>query len=264
MDWLSILPSIFGAGSSMLGNFNANANARMNAREARQWEEDMYNKYNSPSAMVRQYEEAGLNPALMYGNAPIAAPTDTSAAETMPPNTGTLTEMLGQMLQLQLFGEEYEGKKLENENKRLENEGKRIENAFKPSLLSQQLEKGSAEISNIRAGIEKMLHEIYNIDQQSLSEEYRRDLMTAQKQLAIAQSILAGKQGEYVDAQTFEQEWSNQVASETGNKPGTNVWSLLPGVAQKGGSYLNAGYRWLIDRVTSKETRERVASSGTD
>lgn len=32
-----------------------------------QYEEDYYNKYNSPEAMVRQYVEAGLNPALLYG-----------------------------------------------------------------------------------------------------------------------------------------------------------------------------------------------------
>lgn len=31
---------------------------------ARQWEEEMYNQYNSPSAMMRQYREAGLNPYL--------------------------------------------------------------------------------------------------------------------------------------------------------------------------------------------------------
>lgn len=31
---------------------------------ARQWEEQMYNLYNSPSAMMRQYKEAGLNPYL--------------------------------------------------------------------------------------------------------------------------------------------------------------------------------------------------------
>lgn len=31
---------------------------------ARRWEEEMYNQYNSPSAMMRQYREAGLNPYL--------------------------------------------------------------------------------------------------------------------------------------------------------------------------------------------------------
>lgn len=36
---------------------------------ARDWQEQMYNQYQSPSAMMRQYKDAGLNPALMFGNA---------------------------------------------------------------------------------------------------------------------------------------------------------------------------------------------------
>lgn len=40
------------------------------AEKQRFWEEEMYNKYQSPSAMVQQYAEAGLNPALaMTGGA---------------------------------------------------------------------------------------------------------------------------------------------------------------------------------------------------
>lgn len=38
------------------------------AQIARQWQEDYYKQYSSPSAMVKQYKEAGLNPALMYGS----------------------------------------------------------------------------------------------------------------------------------------------------------------------------------------------------
>lgn len=33
-----------------------------------QVQEQMYNKYSSPSAMMRQYQEAGLNPNLVYGS----------------------------------------------------------------------------------------------------------------------------------------------------------------------------------------------------
>ena len=32
-------------------------------------QEDMYNKYSSPSALMRQFKEAGLNPNLVYGSA---------------------------------------------------------------------------------------------------------------------------------------------------------------------------------------------------
>lgn len=37
------------------------------AQIARDWQESQYLKYSSPSAMVSQYQDAGLNPALMYG-----------------------------------------------------------------------------------------------------------------------------------------------------------------------------------------------------
>ena len=49
--------------------FNAEMQANsqaFNAAEAekqRFWQEEMYNEYQSPEAMVRQYSEAGLNPA---------------------------------------------------------------------------------------------------------------------------------------------------------------------------------------------------------
>lgn len=56
--------------------FNAEMQANsqaFNAAEAekqRFWQEEMYNEYQSPEAMVRQYSEAGLNPALaMTGGA---------------------------------------------------------------------------------------------------------------------------------------------------------------------------------------------------
>jgi hypothetical protein len=39
------------------------------AKYQAQVNEDFYNKYSSPSAMMRQYQEAGLNPNLVYGSA---------------------------------------------------------------------------------------------------------------------------------------------------------------------------------------------------
>ena len=49
---------------------NDKANAMLKYWETqsqRKYNEYLYNKYESPSAMVRQYEDAGLNPAMMYG-----------------------------------------------------------------------------------------------------------------------------------------------------------------------------------------------------
>lgn len=54
-------------GQSIFGN-RANRNFQaQQAQMARDWQEDYYNKYSSPSAMVQQFKDAGLNPAMMYG-----------------------------------------------------------------------------------------------------------------------------------------------------------------------------------------------------
>ena len=51
------------------------------AQVDRDWNERMYNMYQSPEAQMRQYQEAGLNPALMYnGGVDINGPSGGSAA----------------------------------------------------------------------------------------------------------------------------------------------------------------------------------------
>lgn len=51
------------------------------AQADRQFQEEMYNKYQSPEAQMRQYQAAGLNPALMYqGGVDINGPSGGSAA----------------------------------------------------------------------------------------------------------------------------------------------------------------------------------------
>lgn len=57
-------------------------------QEERAYNEELYNQYQSPAALMRQYQEAGLNPALMYTDgksigAPIAS-SPTSAQGTGP------------------------------------------------------------------------------------------------------------------------------------------------------------------------------------
>lgn len=54
--------------------------------EARQWQEQMYNKYNSPAAQVQQLKEAGLNPLLMMSG---KGSTGGIATNTSTGNAGT-------------------------------------------------------------------------------------------------------------------------------------------------------------------------------
>lgn len=102
----SALAGPLAALAPVAGGIFSNVLSGINQRSARAWEEDMYNKYNSPSALVRQYDEAGINPALMFGGQTPAAPTDTAAAPVSDMQTGTVTEMLAQLMQLDLLDSE--------------------------------------------------------------------------------------------------------------------------------------------------------------
>lgn len=113
-----------------ISQLNANETSRMNAREARKWEEDMYNKYNSPSALVRQYQEAGINPALMFGQQTPSAPTDTAPAETFATETGSVTDMLGQLLGFSKLEAEIENIRTQNDNLRSQIAQREYENAL--------------------------------------------------------------------------------------------------------------------------------------
>lgn len=71
----------------------ADLNRQFQSREAeiaRDWQEQQYNEYSSPEAMVRQYKEAGLNPALMYGanlqssTGSTSAPSGSAASGSTP------------------------------------------------------------------------------------------------------------------------------------------------------------------------------------
>ena len=92
--------SMISGGSNLIGGFlNYKAQREANetnvdiAREARQWNEMMWNKqneYNTPSAQIERMKVAGLNPALMYsqGNVGNAGSVPSSPVPSVQPVTG--------------------------------------------------------------------------------------------------------------------------------------------------------------------------------
>lgn len=73
--WAAVAEGVATLGSAALANVKKRGSSRMMqvskelAAYNTQLNEEVYNKYESPSAMMRQYKEAGLNPALIYGGA---------------------------------------------------------------------------------------------------------------------------------------------------------------------------------------------------
>lgn len=83
---------IIGALVSLLGM----AHADISAKKADERQRALYEDYYSPSAMVEQYKEAGLNPmGLAGGN---TGTTTTSGAQADTPDLGGVTSILGALL----------------------------------------------------------------------------------------------------------------------------------------------------------------------
>lgn len=85
----SLLNKVTGSGLTGAEE-QANNFSSAEAEIARQWQEDMYLKYQSPAAMIDQYKDAGLNPGLMYGGASSSSPSfNSSSPSSVSPQSGS-------------------------------------------------------------------------------------------------------------------------------------------------------------------------------
>lgn len=84
------------------------------AEKARQWQEDMYQKYQSPSAMRSQFEEAGLNPYLVYGHANAAGSMPTASVGAHSDSRVDYNQMAVHQANARLLGAEASNQEVEN------------------------------------------------------------------------------------------------------------------------------------------------------
>ena len=138
------------------------------AEKARQWQEDYYNQYESPQARIRQYEEAGLNPALLYGSqlgsgsAPsTAVPTGDSASVGMPSSgAGDLLSFIGQMMSMKSLinknNADADSASADAENKRADTDNKRQQYEWNPKLWQSEIDKNESSTKNLLAGVEQL------------------------------------------------------------------------------------------------------------
>lgn len=163
------------------------------AEKARQWQEDYYNQYESPQARIRQYEDAGLNPALLYGSqlgsgsAPTTSvPAGDSASVGLPSSgAGDLLSFIGQMMSM---------KSLINKNNadaakaNAEADNVKQKTEWDPKLWQSELDKNEATTSNLLAGVDKALAEIDKISQDIRESESRFKVNEKQADLILSQT----------------------------------------------------------------------------
>lgn len=194
MGWLSNLFGLIGnigkvakgAGDTALGYANlayqkgkdahltgaqreANQFSAQQAEIARDWQEKMYNQYESPQARIRQYEEAGLNPALMYGDATGGNMPSASAPSSVSPPGGDINGAIAQLIGVKKSIAE-------------------IDNIR--SLTNLNNEKAKTEV----VGRDKVVSEIGLLVKQTESEHERA-------QLIAVQAVVEGKRGDLYDSE---------------------------------------------------------------
>lgn len=157
------------------------------AQKARQWQEDFYTQYQSPQAQVRQYQEAGLNPALMYGRGATPAASastasngpsgDMAAGVVTPADPSSLLNMVFSMAKLP---SEIDLLNAQADDFRASATGKDIQNAYSPQILEQNLRRGEMDILNTSAAI--------------TTAQYQWALMSSQEQLNEMKSLLSEAQ----------------------------------------------------------------------
>lgn len=135
------------------------------AEKARQWQEDYYNQYESPQARIRQYEDAGLNPALLYGQnigsgtAPsTSVPAGGSASVGLPSSgAGDLLSFIGQMMSMKSLinknNADADNASADAENKRADTGLKNQQKEWNPKLFQSEIDKNEANAANLLAGV---------------------------------------------------------------------------------------------------------------
>lgn len=105
--------------STVLGaKYNTLAMWEQNRINVENWK--MQNEYNSPAAQMARYQEAGLNPNLMYGQGNNGNAGSVPAAQMHPLKVENPFKDVN-LMQAALFGEELKSRSLDNEYKTLKN-----------------------------------------------------------------------------------------------------------------------------------------------
>ena len=230
-------------GAGLQGLFSAAA-----AERERSWSEKMYNQYNSPAALVRQYREAGINPAVMFGQSAIPAPTSSSMAATPDNPFGDVVGMLGALANISLLDAQRENINADTAGKRAATAGQQIENEFKPELLAQSLRRGEVDIRQAELGCDKISSEIAALAASTKNTEENTRLLAAQRILVFAQAELAKMQTSEsfsrigvnnvtalsVNQDVARKNFENAFQRDFGIKPDTAIWNAVTGLLGHG------------------------------
>lgn len=166
----------FNAGEAALNReFQSNE-----AQLARQWQEDFYNQYQSPQAMVHQYEAAGMNPVLATG-VPISSPPSASSAQgSMAQGAAApYMDVVGIMAQFQNL------MKLDAEIKNIKADTKEKEQNVFESVSRENLNYAMQELT--KEQVQESINRANLLANQAKTETAKQEYLVVEKALKEAQ-----------------------------------------------------------------------------
>lgn len=244
MEPFQLAQTILG-GAGILGDlaqsiFGNQANRNFQAQQAqiaRDWQEDFYNKYSSPSAMVQQFKDAGLNPALMYGRgASVVGGVPSGASPTggsqMQSDLSGLMNIVPSIIQM---------KEMIKNNESMRN----MQNAQANMYDSQSsLNKTAESVNNSIARLNDK--ELDWLSQQIIESKERVKGIEAKRLLDVAQKALYESQKGQID---YKNAVSEQFEKTFGYKADIDtINTIMSAVASLGGSIFGG----IVDAILSK------------
>lgn len=215
-------------GNSLIGGNLNRKNRKFNAEQAqlnrdfqaqqadiaRSWQESFYNQYQSPSALMRQANEAGIHPYAALGLNPASGPSGTSIpggsqASAPPPQFQGLADISGTILSLMRLKSEIDNIEADTENKRSQSG---LYNS-QISLNSQQIDKLKSDISlnaeNAKTEIAKQ--SLYSADAVLKNDEH---------------ALFDAKKNQF-NLNNFLLEWKKEYIKRYHHSPDQNALTIL-------------------------------------
>lgn len=207
----------------------AEANRRFQSKEAElayDRQVDFYNSFQSPSAMVQQYKDAGLNPALMAGGSvgQSSVPSSSAPSGSMPssspasgaPSAGS-GDFIGDLLSILQFKKQMARYDAETKNIEADTEQKRTETSWIDAY-------NSASVDSMRAGIDKVRSDIEV--NSSLVDKNLQDVQESIKRMEVHDSTI-NLNGALVDLHG-SQKVLNECKSAVEKLNAETIKSMLP------------------------------------
>lgn len=176
------------------------------AEKARQWQENFYKEYQSPSAMVQQYKDAGLNPMAIAGKVGGNTPPSASApsgGNTFKPSTHQGIDNTIMSVVQAVLGMEQQALAVKTQREDLEY--KRLELETRKDIAQMQIDAASSS-QDKSLGLDK-----YKFDK---THQLELDKFVQSKALTDAQIDMIQSQIANIDADTLTKAIQRQITDK--------------------------------------------------